>query len=55
MADYMYVPVFLTCAYLKCLMKDFVSFICIEASVCPLTKIELEFLELLFAVSEVMS
>jgi len=51
----MYVPVLLTCGYLKCLMKDFVSFSCIEASVFPLTKTELEFSELLFVVSEVMS
>jgi hypothetical protein len=55
MADCMYVLVFLTYAYLKCLLKDFVSFSCIEVSVFPLTKTGLGLSGLPFVVSEVMS
>lgn len=54
MADYLYVPVFITCAYLKCLMKDFMSFSCIEVSMFPLTKTGLEFSALLCTVPEAM-
>jgi hypothetical protein len=55
MADYMQVPVFLTYAYTKCLMKDFVKFSCIEVSVFCLTKTVLEFSGLLCALSEAVS
>jgi len=53
--NYLYVLVFLACGYSKCLMKDFVSFRCIEVSVFRLTKTGLEFSGLVCAVSEVMS
>jgi len=55
MDDYLFVLVFLTCAYSKCLMKDFVRFSCIEVVVFPLSKTVLEFSGLLCAVSEGMS
>ena len=55
MADYLYVLVFLTCAYSKCLMKYFVRSSCVEVLVFPLTKRVLEFSWLLCALSEAMS
>ena len=55
MADYLYVLVFLTCGYWKCLMKDVVRFSRIEVSVFTVTKTGLEFSGLLFAVPGALS
>jgi len=55
MADYLYVLVFLTCAYSKCMMKDFMMFSCTEVGVFPITKTVLGFSGLLCVVSEAVS